>query len=255
MSLMQFIGPNILNTTTVFTTTSAGFTGTLSRLFDRVISVPWETLGYTSNTSALISIYFGTNTVISRVFLENHNLRQFRIFYDSLTANAFSPAINVSSNSETSSFFEVSSVTVQSIHLQIDRSIASDDERSIGELVIANGGFTFEMNPSIKNYKAQLYKKQIRHEMPDGGTKVFNIKDKFRAKLTWAFISETFKNQLFDAFEDNSAFYFVPFPTSTGWDGIAYEVVMVGPFDFNYGSNVRASGWSGSISIEETAGG
>jgi len=249
---MEFLGPNLVLTTTVFTTTTANFTGTVVNFFDRNLQLEWSPSGFTTNTSAVISIYFGTNTVVSHVLLQNHNLRQFQIFYNSLTANTFTPAISETTNSATSSYYSFASITVQSIHLQIDRSISNDSERSVGEWVLSNRQVPFVINPSIQNYKAQLFRKQIRHEMPDGGAKLFNLKDKFRAKLSWAFITEAFKLDLFDAFEDNEALYFVPFPTTTLWDGIAYEVVIVGPFDFNYGSNVRATGWKGSLSIEET---
>ena len=249
---MEFLSDNEVNTTTVFTTASAGFTGSVANLFDRNTVLAWGSTGYTTNTSAMLSIYFGTNTIISHIFLQNHGLRQFRIFYNSLTANTFTPDINVSSNSATSSYFSFNSITVQSIHLQIDRSIDNDDERSVGEWFSGERRSQFDVNPAIENYKPVVFRKQVRHEMPDGGIKLYNVRDKFRADLKWEFITESFKTELATVFNAAQAVYFVPFPTTTGWDGDASEVVISGPFNFKYSSNVRDQGWSGSLRVEET---
>lgn len=250
---MEFLSANIANTTTLFTTTAGG-TGTLANLVDRNVRLEWGSVGNTTDTSSLISIQFGTNTVISNLFLQNHNLRQYRIFFNSVTANTFTPDINISGASVTSTYFLVTSVTVQSIQIQIDRSITDDTERSIGEWFAGFRQLQFTVNPSIEQFNPVTSRTQVLHKMPDGGMISYFVRDKFKADLEFSFITDAFRNNLFNAFNNAQPLYFLEFPTTTAWDGAAREIIITSDFDFKYGTNQRAQGWNGAMRIEETPG-
>lgn len=235
-------------------------TSTIEYLFDRDKNTEWSKNVFSGGSSFDIILDFGTTTVVDGVMFRNSNFYDLAISaantttVDTATSFTNISGASVAANSEAFKYIGFSATTLTAIRLTFTPQSATTSELNIGELIVANRLVECERNPTTQNYKNQLFRKQIRHEMPDGGTKLFNIKDKFRAKLTWAFITENFKDELFELFEGNEAYVFIPFPTTTGWDGDAFETVIVGPFDFNYGANTKSVGWNGSLSIEETPG-
>ena len=249
MADMEFLSENQLNTTTQLVVSSN--TGTVNRLFDRRLTLQYATSGFTSNTSTLISVVFDDPTVISHIILQNHNLRDFSAHFNSLTANAL---FSTTTNSATSTYHSFASTTVNSIDLQIDAS-QTEVERLIGQLVFSNREVVFERNPSHKDFKPRRMHKQIVHSMPDGGAKVINFSNKKSYELKWKHITESFRNTLENLHTAASPLYFVPFPTTTGWDGDARETVWIGPFDFKDSIPERGEGFEGKINLRESAGG
>src|SRR6185436_12297661 len=106
--------------------------------------------------------------------------------------------------------------------LQLDSTIVAGEEKTVGELVVANRQLQFERNPSVRAWRPTVFRKQIEHQMPDGGTALFNIQDKYQAQLSWEFVTADFRDSLFDVFTAADPLYFVPFPTTTAWDGVAF---------------------------------
>ena len=86
MAVMQFLNYNYINTTTLFVVDSG--TASVSYLIDRNKKLTYSTSGYTSDTSSIISVEFSSSTIISHILIQNHNLKDFRLFYDSVTANS-----------------------------------------------------------------------------------------------------------------------------------------------------------------------
>lgn len=251
MALMEFLKANKLNTTTMLVVPAAN-TGTQAFLFNRNTRLGFTSVNYNSTTAAVISVVFGQPTVLSNILLQNHNLRQFRVYYDSVTANSLGI---VTGNSATSTYLSFASVTVSSVDIQMDNTIAGSVEKALGELVLTERRLQLERNPGHGDWKPIFYRKKIRHEMPDGGTKQLVIRDKFRAKLEWEFVTNSFRESLLSVYEDGSPVYFAAYPTTTGWDGRAYEVNWTNDWDFTYSSNNKDSGQGGSIVLEETPGG
>lgn len=248
MAVMEILTKNILNTTTMVLVDSA--TNMVKYLFDGNKILTYQSDGYSSDTSTIISVEFDTLEVITNVLLQNHNFKQFRVFYDSVTANSLYTA---TTNSETSTYISFGSVTVNSIQLQIDSCQTSDTEKSIGEFIINELQFVFERNPEISNYNPLVDRKQIIHEMADGGVTLHNIQDKYRVKMKFDFITENFYNDLLSLYSSGIPFCYVPFPTTSSWLGQAYEMVWSGNFDFKYATNVRSIGYKGTILFQETS--
>lgn len=245
---MEFLRSNQYETTTSIVVQSN--TNTAQFLFDRNTDLDYATLNYNSTTSAVISVVFGSPTILSHILLQSHNLRQFRIYYDSVTANSLA---NVSANSATSHYFAFASVTVNSIDLQMDNTIAGSVEKSVGEFVLTERLVQFSRNPSAKDFDPVTKMHRVIHNMPDGGKSALIIKPKFKAKLKWEFITDAFKSSLETVYNAVNAVYFVPYPTSTSWDGTAKECIWTNDFDFSYDENSKTQGQGGSIVIEETA--
>lgn len=250
---MQFFRQNYVNTTGTILADSGS--GTLEYLFDRNLDLGYVSQNYDSNTSTVISIEFDTPTIISHIFLQNHNLKQFRIFFNSATANTLTPDINKTTNSDTSNYFAFASQTVNSIQLQMDTTIAGGEEKKVGELVITELLAQFEQNPNSANYNPSVENIREKHTMPDGGIITFQKSKKFSANIKLKFITDTFANTLLEIYDDGEPCYFVPFPTATAWDNTAYEVVWTNSYDFRHDDNSKTQGKSGTIVLEETSAG
>src|SRR3990167_6975005 len=195
MAKMEFLSENYLNTTTQVVVNNS--TDLSSYLFDRNTTLGYTTNGYNSTTATVVSVVFTSPVVLSHVLIQDHNLRQFRVFYDSATANSLAV---VSGNSATEYYLTFASVTVSSIQVQLDNTIAGSIEKTIGELFVGESQLQFERNPSVKKWKPTIFRKQVEHEMPDGGTALFNIKDKYRASLSWDFVTSAFRDDLYDVY-------------------------------------------------------
>lgn len=247
MAVMEIHRESYINTTSIIGV-AANQTGTVQYLFDKNIKVGFSTSGVTGATATTISFSFTSAKVISHIFLQNHNLKDFNIYYNGVTASSL---YTTSNNSATSSYLGFASITVNSVHIQINDVITSGQERRIGEFVITERRYAFERNPPINRFNYSIPRKQVRHEMPDGGIVLFNIRNKYRTVLKPEFFSQTSHDTLFSIYDDAVPLYYVPFPTATAWDGKAFPVVWPGPFDFQYSNNFKETGYSGSILFEE----
>ncbi len=248
----EFCDKNLLNTTTMIGCSTG--TGTFAYLFDRNIDIDFQTDGHTADTTTTLTINFDAPTVLSRIMLQNHNLKSFKVYYNSATANTFTPDAAVTTNSATSSLFVFASTTVSSISIQMDDVIETGQERTIGELILTDCRVQLDNNPDTGNFTPKFFGKKIRHEMPDGGTSLFVVANKYRAKMKLRFVSDSITTQLLELYNDGDAFYFVPEGTTGAWAGEAREVVYVNDWDFTYGDNAKSQGQNGSIEIEETPG-
>lgn len=257
MSVMELMRQNLLNTTTMVTTTANTGAGTFAYAYDRSLRLAFSTVGYNSSTLAAFSVVFATATSVSNILLQNHNLRQFRLYYNSVTANSLAVVAN---NSATSTYLNFATVTINSIDIEMELQMsagapAANTEKSFGELVVGDKLLAFERNPSHGDWNPVVGRRQIVHDMPDGGVKLFQIKDKYHADLRWHFVTQAFRDSLYGLWSSGNAMYFTPFPTTTGWDGQSYEMAWVGDFNFTHEDNSKSQGFMGSIPLRETAGG
>ncbi len=249
---MLFLRPNELNTTTIVRVDAAN-TLTVASAFDRDKGSQWTTIGYQTTTSTIFSVEFATSTVLDKFFILNHNLKQFRVFYNSATANTLNPNISETTNSATSNYYSFATTTVSSIQLQIDRATTADTERSIGEIYFGSLMLTFERNPNAASYRPMIDAQKVVHRMPNGGVTQFIVANKFKAQVSWKYLTEGFYTSLLNIYETGTTIMFVPFPTTTSWDGRAYECAWTNDFDFRHSSDNKDAGFGGAITLEEVA--
>ena len=245
MAVMEFIGQNIVNTTTQIAVQSN--TGTAAYLYNRNRTLGYTSSGYNTTTATTITISFTVATPVSHILMLNHNIQNFSIF-----ASGVSISVNTT-NSATSTYLSFATLTTSQLIFTLTSIFtAGGGEKSIGELIIGNRQLQFANNPSIDNFETMIFRKQVRHEMPDGGVTLYNIRDKYRARIRQTFITEAFHNNLLSVYNGATPVYFLPYPTATAWDGRAYECVWSGDFNFKFSDNNRGVGYSGDIVLEET---
>ena len=254
MGLMEFLDQNLVNTTTQMTVPASN-TGTAAYLVNRNVGLGFTSVGYTTSTTLTIGFTFSPAVNVSHILLQNHNVRDGYFRYNSLAANTLA---TLALNSASTTYFSFATVTgINSIDFVMSLSTVADTEKRLGEIVITTRRLQFDRNPSVDDWWPETARKQIVHEMPDGGAKVYNIRDKFRAKLRWSFITQAFHDSLLAVYDRALPQYFVPFPTTAagGWSGAAYEVVWLGTFNFKHGDNAKVSGFIGDVDLKQTAGG
>lgn len=257
---MEFIKANYLQTSTQITVNSNTLAAEYLIIRDPIFQ--WQSSGLNNDlTTASITIAFDMTMQVSRIILKNINAKSFNIFYDGATANTFAftstsatTTSQFSNNSETSMYFYCTPVDCTSVTLDLKSTQVADSEKVLGQIVLSDLRLDFERIPSAKNYKPNLNAEQIEHKLSDGGVRLHTVSNKFDTTISYKYITESFRDDLLAVFQEQLPIVFAPFGTSTGWDGVAYEAVWVGDFDFYvYSDDAPNAGYSGRIRLKETS--
>lgn len=256
---MEFIYRNLINTTTQIAVNSN--TATVSNLFNSDPFFQYYTDGFNNDlTTSSIEIQFDTPTLVSRIGLLDTNAKEFRLFYNGATANAFSLTTTGSTttsywtgNAETNIYLRTSPITISSITLEIKSTQTVNQEKRLGMLVYSDIYSSLTQIPNAQGYDPRINVKQIVHTLSDGGTRVHNVRKKWSVDLKLEYIDSTQRTNLKTIYDLLTPFMFCPFGTTTSWDGILFDSVWTGPFDFyQYSDNATSSGFSGAIRLRET---
>jgi len=256
---MEFLYRNYINTTTQIAVNSN--TGTSANLFNTDKFFQYYTDGLASDlTSSSITISFDSTTLVSRIGILDTNAKEMRIFYNGSTANTFSLTTTGSTstsywtgNAESNLYLRTSPVYVTSVSIDIKTTQTADQEKHIALLVVSDLYTSLTQIPNASGYDPKIIPKQVVHTLSDGGTRIHNVRKKWDVSIKLDYISETQRDNLKDIYELTVPFVFCPFGTTTSWDGILFESVWTGAFDFfQYSDNAAVSGFSGGIKLKET---
>ena len=256
---MEIISINPINTSTQLSVQSN--TALAAYLYNRDPLFQYVSTGYNNDaTTTSIVISFASTQTIDRIAMVNHNLKSFTMFYNGATANTFAltttadtTVSNYTSNSSTSQYWRTTQVFATSVTLDLKSTIVANAEKAIGYFYVGNLTLDFARDPDAASYKPLIDPKQVKHELSDGGIRIHQIANKQTAQIKYKYITETFRNSLKTIYDSYTPFVFAPFGTTTSWDGIFFEAVWPGTFDFfRYSDDAPSSGFSGTINLEET---
>ena len=257
---MEFLRKNLFDTTTSFVVNSN--TGTVANLFVRDIRYQYVSDGLAvDGTIATMRINFNETVSVSRIALLGMNLKQFRVYYNGVTANTFAltstgatSASNFSTNSETSLYMMAEAVDCTSVSIDMYSTIVANQNKAIGWLVVSNVLSDLDGRvPAAQKYTPLFSPKEIIHELSDGSFRNQVVDRKFSANISFDFIDESLKSEIKSVFDLHDDFIFAAFPTMTSWDQVVFPCIWAGPFEFNeFTDNALASGYSGSIKLLET---
>lgn len=255
---MEFIKANYLNTTTQLTVNSN--TGTVSNLFNRDFLFQYYSDQFANDsTTTVITVTLDATTPVSRIALLDTNFKEFSIFYNGSTASTFAlsnqdtAASSYLNNADSYKYFKFPTTQVSSITINAKSTQTANQEKVLGLLVISDLDVALTKIPSAAAYKPRVVPKQVVHRLSDGGTRINTVRRKLEAALNLDYIDQGQRDSLYEIYISNTEFNFVPFGTSTGWDGFMFEAVWDGSFDFyEYSDNAASSGFSGKVSLKET---
>jgi hypothetical protein len=255
---MEFIKANYLNTTTQIAVNSN--TGTVSNLFNRDKLYQYYSDQFANDlTTSSITITFDATTAVSRIALVDTNFKEFSIFYNGSTASTFTlvggdtTVSSYTGNTDANKYFRFATLQVSSITINAKKTITVDQEKVLGLLVISDLELSLTKIPSAQSYRPKIVPKQVVHKLSDGGTRIHTVRRKWETQLNLDYIDATERDTLYDLYSNATEFNFAPFGTTTSWDGLIFESVWDGSFDFyEYSDNAASSGFSGKISLKET---
>lgn len=256
--LMEFCEINALNTTTMLTLNSG--TNSADALFDRTETRQYSSYGLNNDATAnSIRIDFASTQTVDRIVLQNINWKSFVIYYNGTTtvlplaSGCPTSTASFSSNSATNMFLYFSTLYMTSLSIYATTTMVANAEKKCGQIWVLEKNMTFERNPSAREYKAVVGRKQIKHDMADGGIAVVNIAEKFRADIDMSYVTDSFKASLRTVYDDMPK-VFIPFPTGTSWNDKIYEVNWIDDWGFDQPEKdyYLDHGWKGTIRLRET---
>lgn len=230
------------------------------------------TSGYANDlTSTTIRIILNADSIasytgtVSRIAILNHNLKQFIVSqrsniastagYLALTSTCQTTTASWNANSMTSHYLAFSAINVTDLYIFATKTMVANSEKAIGCIYMASNVLTFPVIPSANNYSMIRKQVAVNHELSDGGRRVHVIDEKFKCKMSFEYVSSSFRDSLKDLYDSHDQLVFVPFePTSAGvWDSICFPCQWHGAFDFyNLSDNAINAGHTGSITLLET---
>ena len=259
-SVFEFLKSSFFNTSTQLTVNNNTATGVNLLNPDTRIQYYSEGLN-DDNTTCSFTIAFSSTLSVSRIAIREMNWKKFNIYYNGSTANALSltsTGSTISSqfitNSETSMFLRSTAVNCTSLTFDIYSTQVTNDEKAIGSIYLTEEHFTAPRRAAAGDYTPRIDPEQVVHQMSDGGIRIHTVKDKQSASLKYSNITTAFRNDLRDLYELRTSFIFCPMGTTTAWDGIIFEALWPGSFEFfKFSDNAAVSGHSGSINLKEVS--
>jgi hypothetical protein len=256
---MEFIKANFINTTTMITVSNN--TGLTSNIFNRDQYYQYYTDSLNSDLfTGTITITFDATTNVSRIALIDTNLKEFDIYYNGATANAFTlvnqatTSSKFTTNSDNNVMLRFATISVNSITIDMKKTQTANQEKVIGLFFVSDLIYTMGQIPNSNGYKPNLVPKQTTHTLSDGGVRLNNVRNKFDLPITLNYLSSSDVTSLRAIYDMGSAFNFAAFTTSTGWTNpVFFEGVWVGAWEFyEYSDDASSSGFSGKIRLKET---
>lgn len=131
----------------------------------------WRSVGSDDLTTETITITMPSSQEIDRIFLIDHNFKNYNIKYDvSGTPTDFTNVLSINSEElaniditdydKNSSYYEFDAVTTNKIYIEIDTTQTVDAEKYISQVVITTEIGTLEGYPEIKVNKSKNAKKK-----------------------------------------------------------------------------------------------
>jgi hypothetical protein len=255
---VEFLTVNLINTTTQIAVNSN--TSTAENLFARDPFYQYYSTGFANdNTSSTITITFDETTPVSRIALLDTNFKNFYFYYNGATANSFNlvgadtTTSSYTANADENKYFRFDTIMCSSITVVAKSTQVANQEKRLGLLVMSDLQLALTYIPAAGSYKPKRTPKQITHKLADGGTRIHNVRSKWDVQFSLDYIPTADRDALYELHSGGEAFNYCPFGTSTGWDGIFFEAVWPGPFDFfAYSDNAGNSGFSGKVTLAET---
>jgi hypothetical protein len=150
---MPVINPTFLNKSLItdvsfITDNTGGATDDTikQRIFDRDVDLQYISTGVTTG-DRIITIDFGTPVTVDTVFIQNHNMQDFKIESDGPAFLQLNPSggptdLDLTGNAAINSYFEVSSVSTQTIIITCSEIFGTvNGELRVGEIYIGTRRF------------------------------------------------------------------------------------------------------------------
>jgi hypothetical protein len=256
---MELLKPNYIDTVTSIIVNNNS--STVENILNPDLTYQFVSSGMNDDTTTTtMRIAFSETTLVSRIAIAGINLKKFNLYYDAATANTFaltSTGATITSrwitNSESAMYLQCTGVYCTSVSLDMYSTQVANSEKAIGYFVLSTERLNFTRIPAAKNYTPLRNAKEVIHSLSDGRTRIQTVSDMWSFDIKLEYIDETMRNSLRTIYDLHAPHIFVPFGTTTAWDGIISPVVWQSPFTFyKVSDNAVSAGFEGSMKLMET---
>lgn len=236
-------------------TVSSG-TANKAKLVDRNEDQVFSAIG--ESGALTVSVTFPTPRDINRIFIQNTNIKNFTITYNS--GSAFTPSLAVTNNAVANLYYEVTKVVAATGIKIVVTTTQDSGEAYIGQFYA--GLEIFEFAGTIGNegddWKSGSVKQTIL-EMSDGTTQKVFVRRLLNISLDLINLSDAERTNFWTAYDENkrNAIVFIPYPSDVGgtWDGWGGHYNWTNAFEFyNYAEGTSLNGWKGHIDLVQAGG-
>jgi hypothetical protein len=255
---LEFLKQNFYDTTTQIIVNS----NTISSeyLMSPDLTLQCVSSGLNDDTQIFqVRIQFDQTMTVDRIALMGHNVKEYVGYYNGVTANAFAlvagqtTTMHFTGNADTLQYMPVTPVACTSVSFDFKKTMTVNAEKAIGYLAVSELIYAFERNPAAPDFTPVINPMQLVHQLSTGGTRSHTIDNKWSHKIKFSNITQTFRDSLKAVYDLQTPVLFVPFGTTTAWDGVLYEANWTGPFQFyQYSDSAVAAGYTGQIQLLET---
>ena len=255
---MEFLYSNYLDTTTRLVVNNN--TGVAANVLNRDYYRQWVSSGLNVDlTIASARINFDETQTVSRIALVEHNLKDFRLYYNGVTLNTFAltttgdtTVSNWATNSNTAGFFRCTPQACTSVSIDMRSTIVANAEKALGWFYVGDIRYVLDHFPNSQGWRPHFAPKQVVHRLSDGGVRVNTFANKYETSIQLQHVSIGVQTNLRTIYNLHSPIVFAPFGTTTSWDAIIFQCAWVGAFDFyKYSDDAATAGFSGRINLAE----
>lgn len=121
----------------------------------------WATTGSNDAGNTTIEVTWADDRVVNALFLVMHNFKSFTVkYWDGSAWADFSTAINETSNTDATTYFNFDNVTTSKLKIVINGTFVADEDKFMRQLIITKlmGDGQFEGWPQIKSPEIRLNK-------------------------------------------------------------------------------------------------
>lgn len=265
-----FLNKSLLNDVSFISDNTGGATADSIRLrlFDRDVDLLYRSIGV-SVGDRIITIDFGTPVTIDTLFIQGHNMQDFKIESDGPAFLQLNPSggpvdLDITGNTATNSYFEASPVVTQTITLTCSNIFGGvNGELQLGEFYIGTKRFAIDFETG-GDLDIQPEVSQSLIQLSDSTQEKLFIRRLVNAQLSLTNITPAQAIKYCTLYNENKtkSFGFVPRPAITHpdfapdniWDGLGSHYNWINALDVYEFTDDTGSAFNINIDLIQAGG-
>lgn len=228
-------------------TVSSGDTNKI-RLWDRNKETQWSSIGSNDATQENIIIDFGVVKTIGAVFLDNVNLKGFKIQYWDGSAFQDLAGAGETVYALSSWYKEFTAVSTQKIKIVMDTTQTANQQKKIGEVYLCDKVYTLPDTEGF-DYKPDTLEIGGSYRLGNGNQETYHVVTKWLGKYIFEALSPAILAYIKAIYDTHNSFCFYPEPVDSPSE--FYEVNWNGKFTAQYFNEIKANGKNLNMDLEE----
>ena len=228
-------------------TASTGSAG-LPFLVDCSSLAQWQSVGSNDATPEIIIIDFGVSQYIGAIFLDNINLKDFKVqYWDGSAWQDITETINTA-YALPYFYAEFTHVLTQEIQLIMNTTQSADDQKRIGELYLCDKVLPLDATAEF-NYKEDSVLIGGSYRLGNGKLQSWFVNQKWLGNITFNYLQASILASLKAIYDTHDSFCIRPEPEAAPQD--FFEAKWTGKWTAPYSGEIKANGKDLTMTLEE----